>query len=230
METVPKDVVELITNKLSPEEFLNYCKSEIGKKFCANNDIWARRIQKDFGNLLQGRNKDKLFVERKSDPKKAYLEFFTKTSKAAEELSDTIYHYMGEKFTKFLKKKYKLHLYQNYFDFLIKIVNEIDIDNFESPIEYTRKNRYDLMNFLPNILEGDDTYYRIILEDLEGVIHIYVTEIFEPFGMQQELQRGRQRSYDRGRSPQLSPRGRSPYQSPQLSPQDYRSPPQSPRF
>ena len=179
METVPKDVVELITNKLSPEEFLNYCKSEVGKKFCANNDIWARRIQKDFGNLLQGRNKDKLFVERKSDPKKAYLEFFTKTSKAAEELADTIYHYMGEKFTKFLKKKYKLHLYQNYFDFLIKMVNEIDVDNFESSISiYTGENQYDLMNFLPNILEGDDQYYRLILEDLESIIHIYACKYF----------------------------------------------------
>ena len=43
MDKLPKDVVELITNELTPREFFNYCKSEVGQEFCAKKEIWLRR-------------------------------------------------------------------------------------------------------------------------------------------------------------------------------------------
>ena len=46
MDKLPKDVVELITNRLTPREFFNYCKSETGREFCERREIWLRRIEK----------------------------------------------------------------------------------------------------------------------------------------------------------------------------------------
>jgi hypothetical protein len=215
MENVPKDVVELITNKLSPDEFLNYCKSKMGKKFCNNKDIWTRRIKKDFGVLLESRNNDKLLADRKSDPKKAYLDLFSKVSKAAETMVDEVYHRLGENFTKFLKKKYKAHLYQNYFDFLVNIISKIDSNNIlDSVMIYIGDNQHKLMNSLPDIIDNDERSYRLILEEFEDIIRVFV----EIFATEKIDIRGRRTDRSRSRSPSLSPR-RSPTRSPQRSPQ-----------
>ena len=98
MNKLPKDVVELITNKLTPREFFNYCKSEAGKEFCERKEIWLRRIQKDFGFLLEGRNKDRILANHKTDPKISYLELFLNTSQAAEELKEKVLQNIGNPF------------------------------------------------------------------------------------------------------------------------------------
>ena len=103
MNKLPKDVVELITNKLTPGEFFNYCKSEVGQEFCTKKEIWLRRIEKDFGVLLRGRNKDFLLLDHrvKENPKKEYLELFTSTSETAEEIVNRILQRLGNKFLNF---------------------------------------------------------------------------------------------------------------------------------
>ena len=153
MDKIPKDVVELITNKLTPREFFNYCKSDVGQEFCERKEIWLRRIYKDFGFLLKGRNKDFLLLDYlvTENPKKEYLELFSSTSEMAEEIVEKILQRFGNKFLKFLKEDYKETLYKFLFDYLLKMINEID----GSPMrdQYAGAFRYFL-----RIFTGDDVF------------------------------------------------------------------------
>ena len=107
MDKLPKDVVELITNKLTPREFFNYCKSETGQEFCSRKEIWLRRIEKDFGFLIQGINKDIILSDYKIDPKKTYLELFVKTSTAAEKIKNNIIRNIRKDFfARFIRDNY----------------------------------------------------------------------------------------------------------------------------
>ena len=129
MNKLPKDVVELITNKLTPREFFNYCKSEEAREFCERKDIWLRRIQKDFGFLLEGKNKDIFFPDFTIDPKKSYLELFIKTSSAAEEIKDNILQNIGKYFLlNFTKDNYIGNVYNFFFNYLLRMLNHIDVD------------------------------------------------------------------------------------------------------
>ena len=127
MDKVPKDVVELITNKLTPREFFNYCKSETGQEFCARKEIWLRRIQKDFGLLLEGRNKDRILANHKTDPKKSYLELFLHTSQAAEELKEKVLQNIGNPFLRFVKDEYWEVIFDFFFDYLLEMINVLEI-------------------------------------------------------------------------------------------------------
>ena len=130
MDKLPKDVIELIINKLTPREFFNYCKSETGQEFCSRKEVWLRRIQKDFGILLKGKNKDIIFSDYKTDPKKVYLELFVKTSAAAEKIKRNILERIGQYFLEnFTKGDYAENLYNFFFTYLLRMLNHIDIQD-----------------------------------------------------------------------------------------------------
>ena len=125
MNKLPKDVVELITNKLTPRDFINYCKSERGQEFCSKKEIWLKRIQKDFGFLLEGKNKDFLLSNYQIDPKQAYLNLFISTSSATEEITSNILLLIGNDFLKLLKDSYEENLYNFFFQYMLKMINRI---------------------------------------------------------------------------------------------------------
>ena len=129
MNELPKDVVELITNKLTPREFFNYCKSEVGQEFCSRREVWLRRIEKDFGFLLKGGNAERILVNYKTDPKKSYLELFLKTSLAAEEIKENILYNLGSEFVELVGDKYRQNLFDFFFNYLLKMLNVLEISN-----------------------------------------------------------------------------------------------------
>ena len=51
MNSVPKDVRELISKELSIRDFLSYCSTS--KKMCPDDGIWRRRGEKDYGNIIK---------------------------------------------------------------------------------------------------------------------------------------------------------------------------------
>ena len=180
MDTLPKDVTELITNKLTPREFLNYCKSETGKEFCSRKEIWARRIEKDFGFLLQGRNKHLLLLNYETDPKQAYLSLFTKTSKAAETIKDNILEILGIPFIKLMKNDYPSMLYEFFFDYLLKMINVLDTSDIDDvdllSNEYLWQHR-EWQNFLPEKMFGGEISH-MWNRAIGDVIYDYVDEVF----------------------------------------------------
>ena len=161
MNKLPKDVVELITNKLSPREFFHYCKSDEAQEFCARKEIWLRRIQKDFGFLLEGKNKDKLLIDYRHDPQRVYLNIFIKTSTAAEQILEKILENLGDKFLKFMREDYKTNLYDFLFNYLLKMVNELHtleeeykIDTASITREYVFENR-NWEEYLPSMYRSE---------------------------------------------------------------------------
>ena len=51
IETIPKDVVEKITNELSPTDFVNFCSNNYS--ICNFNEVYFRRMQKDFPFVIE---------------------------------------------------------------------------------------------------------------------------------------------------------------------------------
>ena len=227
METVPKDVVELITNKLSAKDFLNYCASETGKQFCSNKGIWSRRIQKDFGFLLQGRNNKYLLVGRETDPRQAYLDLFTNTSKTAENLVVEILGGLGQHFAKFLKDEYKEELYTIFFNFLLKMINEIEPESEDEiedyAIEYFWDHRRQWQTLLPYLYQESGNH--IWSDKTGGLIISYAEQVFPAnFYRRHSLETSALRLH-------VSPRG-SPElpRLPKIPRLPVGSPPRSPRF
>ena len=180
MNTLPKDVIELITNKLTPREFFNYCKSETGQQFCSRKEIWVRRIENDFGFLLRGRNKDLLLLNYQIDPKQAYLSLFTKTSFAAEAIKANILKILGVPFTKLMREDYPSMLYEFFFHYLLKMINELDTTHIENV--YILSNNYlwkhrEWLHLLPEKMFGG-IMSQMWNAEIGDVAYNYVNEVF----------------------------------------------------
>ena len=184
MDKLPKDVVELITNKLTPREFFNYCKSEMGQEFCSRKEIWLRRIQKDFGFLLEGRNKDLVLPDYSIDPKRSYIELFLHTSRATEEIQEKVLAHIGPDFQQFLKEGYINTLYNFLFQYLLKMINSLDIsdkindqDIFYLSNEYAWENE-DYLKYLPQMYSSDVKHFWN--GEIQPLLAKYAIETFNP--------------------------------------------------
>ena len=184
MNKLPKDVVELITNKLTAREFFNYCKSETGQEFCERKEIWLRRIQKDFGFLLEGRNKDRILANHKVDPKKSYLQLFLHTSQAAEELKEKVLENIGDDFQEFMKDNYEEKLYDFFFNYLLKMINILHIsagydygDLRSLTQQYTWEND-NWHKYIPRLYHSQlQNFWN---EEIGEVLGDYAVDIFNP--------------------------------------------------
>ena len=180
MNKLPKDVIELITNKLTPRDFFNYCESDAGQEFCAKKEVWIRRIQKDFGFLLEGKNKHLLLVNYETDPKQAYFSLFTKTSNAAETIKVNILEVLGRPFVKLMKDNYPLLLNEFFFNYLLKMINQLDTSNIQDMERQTNIYFWKYSNWqivLPVKLFNAQISFMWDRE-IGGVISDYVVEIF----------------------------------------------------
>ena len=122
METVPKDVVELMTNDLLPQELVNFCISNIHpnvKQLCNDNAFWVRRYNKDFRYFATIH-----FDDLNTNAKQRYLQLFTLVSREAEFAAEYILNLYGD-IKKFLTKEYKDNLYNYFFRHIIEIFEEI---------------------------------------------------------------------------------------------------------
>jgi hypothetical protein len=185
MDKLPKDVVELITNKLSPREFFNYCKSDVGQKFCLKREIWLRRIDKDFGSLLEGKNAEQIFPNYKNDPNKSYLELFLKTSRAAEEIKEKFLYNLGSDFVEFIGDKYRQSLFDFFFTYLLKMLNVLEISkaffirniSIEAS-EYVWDVDRDWKKYLPKLYNSQLGDFWD--EEMGNSVKKYALEVFQP--------------------------------------------------
>ena len=182
MDKIPKDVVELITNKLTPREFFNYCKSETGQEFCERKEIWLRRIRKDFGFLLEGKNGNRILPEYTADPKQSYLELFLKTARVTEEIQEKALEHIGKDFQQFLKEDYNEKLYNFLFQYLLKMINVLDISKTTNDEqiyylsgEYAWEN-VEYLKYLPQMYSADVKHFWS--EEIQELLAIYAIEIF----------------------------------------------------
>lgn len=186
METVPKDVVELMTKELSPSELINFCISNISpnvKLLCNDNNFWVRRYQKDFRDF-----KDFTTKFEDINAKKKYLFLFSIFSKQAEIATASVMDIFGN-FKKFLTKEYKDSLYNYFFLHFIEIFQVIPDIRRMTRIEiwiwvedYSDKyHSYENFrnNFVPppilEHIEDDDNFWIPVLNDkgINAIIAIF---------------------------------------------------------
>ena len=108
MEAFPKDVQEKILNELSPEDFVRLCGKKgdiLSEKICNDNEVWFRRLHKDFGFLSDLDYLSKR-MNQSTNYKNLYLQVFSEFSKAIENIHDNIIKALGDGFMRFINKEY----------------------------------------------------------------------------------------------------------------------------
>lgn len=111
IEKIPKDVVEKITNELTSQDFVKFCQNDYA--VCKSNDVFYRRIQKDFPFLLN------YFDDLSTNSKQIYLKTFSTFSQTAEYLVAQIMNSYGN-FAKQLNSDYEKNMYLFIFNILIE--------------------------------------------------------------------------------------------------------------
>lgn len=120
LSNLPKDIIEKITNELSPSDLINFCSSKIDGKVEAmfnSNDFWLRRIKKDgFDKMLSNMR------NMKENAEKRYLDLLSKILERVEEITDNIMNLYGD-FKKFLIVNYRETIYKVCYEYTIQCLN-----------------------------------------------------------------------------------------------------------
>lgn len=182
MDILPKDLIEKVTNELSPIDLITYCKSNIKntkiKEVCNSNDFWYRRFQRDFPSLLSAEYFDNGKLQKES--KRIYLKIFSIISKLTEDSVDKILESLGENFLRFmLVEKYKKELYLKLFNTYFEAFN-IYLTGTEAEMSDLIFDQIDTAFFLlfPKLAinlnpeDFDNFLYSIINTVSESLIHL----------------------------------------------------------
>ena len=88
MDKLPKDMIGKLVDELSPQDFINFCASNTSEnvtRICNMNELWDRRLRKDFPYIM---NKFPEFG--KEDAKTSYLSLFQRFSKMCETFTEIV--------------------------------------------------------------------------------------------------------------------------------------------
>jgi hypothetical protein len=173
METLPKDLVNKLTEELSSQDLISFCASstEVNiKKVCNNNDFWLRRFKKDFAPFV------KQFPDLAINPKQRYLGLFSRISREAEDLTKTVLKLYGD-FERFLTQEYKVELYNYFYNHILEILAGLVYkQKYFPPYDDSRILEIVEGEFLENMEEilppGVNSYYWKHLEDDEYISFI----------------------------------------------------------
>jgi hypothetical protein len=177
MEKLPKDMLNTVVNELSPQDFVSFCASKATPnivRFCKNEEIWKKRLNKDF-HLLSGK-----FEKLQTKSRENYLTLFRNISALAEELTEVnLSHY--EDMQEFLKPEFRSAVYISFYKVLIEIMD--NVRNFEKQEDdfYTYENDfYDviLKTFIKNQLVRK---YLPGPKDETGYTDYWLEEILDPY-------------------------------------------------
>lgn len=119
ISNLPKDMINKLTEELSPNELINFCASKSSKnlvEICNSREFWLRRFQKDFGFLLP------FYPEIALDPKKDYLLLFSKISQVVEKSTQNVLNLYGDYVKQFLQKEYKNMVYQYFYNLIFVLL------------------------------------------------------------------------------------------------------------
>lgn len=131
MDKLPKDLINKLIDELSVQDFINFCASNTSpnvKRICDMEEVWIRRLKKDFPKIVNE------FPKVVTFPKIVYLEFFSKISKLAEEFVETVLREYGEA-RKFLTPEFRPFLYKIFYDLIIYTITEVLKGDYESKNE-----------------------------------------------------------------------------------------------
>jgi hypothetical protein len=142
METLPKDLVNKLTEELSPQDLISFCKSQLHpnvKRVCNSNDFWKQRFFKDFSFLIR------YFPNLEINAKQIYIQLFSKISKKAEEIVEIVLDAF-EDFKRFLTKEYKDILYNHFYNSILNSIKEL-IDRSED----NKVDEFEIVDVAENI-------------------------------------------------------------------------------
>jgi hypothetical protein len=182
MENLPKDVKEIITKDLTPWEFVQFCTSETDKTFCSKNDVWVRRMKKDFDFLVP------YFSDLSYNAKNRYLEIFHKISKNSERLSKAVLDTYGD-FQVNFRDEFKYSLYINFYNYSINSLknilekNEKDEENIKRSTVFFGLGPLNL--FIPPLLR-DKSFSKYWLELINEIMIPFNIDMIKYLGLFQK--------------------------------------------
>ena len=234
VKQIPRDVIEMMTNNLSPQDLINMCASDARPDFkylCDSNDFWIRRWEKDFKFFMSSS------FYNKTDAKNKYLQMFAAISKGSEGMVKSIFEQFGD-FGKFLNKEYKDTLYNFFYKQILNTLYSLLMSNIEISedeiyeIPFGGVDFKEFKKILPEFVRDDrgffNDYWSDVLSEISNIIlrinrELHLFKMEEPIIVNSTIG-----------SPRLPPYGRSHPGSPRLPPMygiPYgRSPPGSPRL
>ena len=173
---IPRDVIEMMTNNLSPQDLINMCVSDARPDFkylCDSNDFWVRRWEKDFKFLMSSS------FYNKTDTKNKYLQLFAAISKGAEKMVKIILEQFGD-FSKFLNKEYRETLYNFFYKQILNTLYSLLKSNIEISedeiyeIPFGGVNFKEFKKILPEFVRDDRgffiDYWSDLLSEISNII------------------------------------------------------------
>jgi hypothetical protein len=151
METLPKDLVNKLTEELSAQDMISFCQSHLHpnvKKLCNSNDFWRQRFIRDFPFLIS------YFPDLGINAKHIYLSLFSKISRKAEEFAYVVLDTFGT-FKQFIVPEYKKKLYTYFYNSFVYSIRACISNVKDNKIEYdeidgiTNETIYDLDELEP---------------------------------------------------------------------------------
>jgi len=184
IKSLPKDVLEKLTNDMKPDDLIRFCKSQASenlKNLCKNNSFWNRRFNKDFGFMSS------FISDLSTNSKKRYLQIFTMVSRLAEMLIRNTMYFM-KNIEKYLTKEYKEDLYLVFYkyilesiEFILKQNEDLDEDKYLDLLDdFWYKNREKFFSMIPGITDEDDQIWR---DDIFDVIYLGVFDAVTYLGL-----------------------------------------------
>lgn len=98
MDKLPKDLIFKLTEDLSPQDFVNFCASNTSENIaraCNMEEIWDKRLEKDFPYIIQN------FDFTNKHKKEIYIRVFTSIS----DISDFLTNKILEEYAKIFKSR-----------------------------------------------------------------------------------------------------------------------------
>lgn len=127
MDKLSKDLIVKLVDGLSAQDFINFCAGDVSPnvvRICNMEEIWIRRLKKDFPKIV------KEFPKVVESAKLVYLELFSRISKTAEEFVGIVLREYGE-VRKFLTPDFKSFLYNIFYDLIVYTITEVLKGDYE---------------------------------------------------------------------------------------------------
>ena len=125
MEKLPKDMINKLIDELSPQDFINFCASNTSNniiRICNMNEIWLKRMQRDYPFIVA-----KLEKNRLDNSKEIYLQIFSRIAKFAETFTELVLNEYGQ-VRQFLSSAFKVLLNDHFYKLAVEAIKDVFAD------------------------------------------------------------------------------------------------------
>ena len=182
MDKLPKDMIGKLVNELSPQDFINFCASNTSEnvtRICNMNELWDRRLRKDFPYIMENFKKF-----GKEDAKTSYLSLFQRFSKMAETFTEVILNQYND-MRKFFSPEFKKFLYENFYDLCAEAVKRVLKDGYEDgdflpdsvqDVYYNKRFNSFRVNYFPGMKDDEERFTDYWQDVIESPLEEFVKE------------------------------------------------------